>query len=261
MILLILTITHTRIHDFYPHPQPTTCTHDPRPTTMSQTPQKRACGTVLNHISSLSHVHQLAGYELSWSSYYHFQLLLRGVKRSLGKVVSRKSAITPSILNTAVDIFNFSIPLHAALWALFLVASFSFLRKSNLVPDNPRQISPKLITQANLVFTWGLIYMFLIRRPSSISNVLWFCSFQRSRSCLCPIAALRRYLSLNAGAVSAPLFTVSSSLGFESITYKQFCAFLSWAVPSMLNLDPSLFSPHNFRRGGRLLQIVTSPPK
>ena len=46
-----------------------------------------------------------------------------------------------------------SIPLHAAMWALFLVAFFTFLRKSNLIPDNPRQISPKVITRANLVFT------------------------------------------------------------------------------------------------------------
>lgn len=55
-----------------------------------------------------------------------------------------------------------------------------FCVKSNLVPDNPRQISPKLITQANLVFTSGLIYMFLLRKLSSVSNLLWFCWFQRS---------------------------------------------------------------------------------
>ena len=46
--------------------------------------QKRAYGTVLNHVSSLKHAHRLAGYELTWSSDYHFQLLLRGVKRFLG---------------------------------------------------------------------------------------------------------------------------------------------------------------------------------
>lgn len=78
-------------------------------------------------------------------------------------------------------IFNFSILLHAGMWLLFLVAFFSFFCvKSNLVPDNPRQISPKLITQANLVFTSGQIYMFLLRKLSSVSNLLWFSSFQWS---------------------------------------------------------------------------------
>ena len=81
--------------------------------------QKRVYGTVLNHISSLKHAHRLAGYELTWSSNYHFQLLLRGVKRFLGQAVSRKSPMTPSILHAAFDLFHFRIALHAAMWALF----------------------------------------------------------------------------------------------------------------------------------------------
>ena len=88
--------------------------------------QKRAYGTVLNHISSLKHAHRLASYELTWSSNYHFQLLLHGVKRFLGQAVSRKSLMTPSILHAALDLFNFRIPLHAALWALFFSRIFYF---------------------------------------------------------------------------------------------------------------------------------------
>lgn len=52
--------------------------------------QKRASGTILNHLSSLKHAHQIAGYELPWSSNYHFQLLLRGTKCFLGQAVARK---------------------------------------------------------------------------------------------------------------------------------------------------------------------------
>ena len=85
--------------------------------------------------------------------------------------------------------------------------------------------------------------MFPPRRLSSVSNA------QRSR--LCPILALRRRLAINPGPVSAPLFFVFSGSGLEPITYmyKQFCVFLSRVV-SELNLDPSLYSPHSFRRGG-----------
>ena len=135
--------------------------------------QKRASGTILNHLSSLKHAHQIAGYELTWSSNYHFQLLLRGTKRFLGQAVARKYAITPSILHAAFDHFNLSLPLHAAMWALFLVAFFTFLRKSNLVPDNPRRISPKVITRASLAFTpVGATSMSPLPRPFSVSNVL-----------------------------------------------------------------------------------------
>ena len=165
--------------------------------------------------SALKHAHQLAGYELTWSSDYRFQLLLRGAKRFLGQAVSRKSAITPSILHAASALFNFSIPLHATMWALFLVAFFTFLRKSNLVPDNPRQISPKVITRANLVFTPSGANIHVSASKTIQCHqralVLPIPSIPGSR--LCPISALRRHLSLNPGPSSAPLFSVLSGSG------------------------------------------------
>ena len=38
------------------------------------------------------------------------------------------------------------------MWALFLVAFFTFLRKSYLVPDNTQQISSKVITPGKFGF-------------------------------------------------------------------------------------------------------------
>ena len=108
--------------------------------------RKRASGTILNHLSSLKRAHQIAGYELTWSSNYHYQLLLRGAKLFLGKAVTRKSAILPFILHAAFPHFNFSIVLHMAMWALFLIEFYTFLHKSNLVSENPRYISPKVVT-------------------------------------------------------------------------------------------------------------------
>lgn len=213
--------------------------------------QKRASGTILNHLSSLKHAHQIAGYELTWSSNYHFQLLLRGTKRFLGQAVARKYAITPSILHAAFDHFNLSLPLHAAMWALFLVAFFTFLRKSNLVPDNLRRISPKVITRASLAFTpvGANIHVSATKTIQCQQRSLDLPIPRVPGSRLCPIFALRRHLSLNPGPVSAPLFSVISGSGLQPITYKQFCAFLSRVISS-LQLDPSKFSPHSFRRGG-----------
>ncbi|CAH3120246.1 unnamed protein product, partial [Porites lobata] len=169
--------------------------------------QKRAYGTVLNHISSLKHAHQLAGSELTWSSDYRFQLLLRGAKRFLGAAVS--------------------------------------------LLDNPRQISPKVITRADLVFTSSGANIHVSATKTiqcqQRSLILPIPVIPGSR--LCPISALRRHFALNPGPVSAPLFSVSSGSGLVPITYKQFCAFLSRVI-STLNLDPSLYSPHSFRRGG-----------
>ena len=169
----------------------------------------------------------------------------------LGQAVSRKSPMTPSILHAAFDLFNFRIPLHAAMWALFLVAFFTFLRKSNLVPDNKRQISSTVFTQANLVFTFAgaNIHVSATKTIQCQQRSLIVRIPAIPGSHLCPILALRRHLAINPGPVCAPLFSVFSGSGLAPITYKQFCVFLS-RVLSKLHLDPSLYSPHSFRQGG-----------
>ena len=75
-----------------------------------------------------------------------------------------------------VVLFDFSLPLHAAMWTLFLVAFFTLLRKSNLVTDNTRDISSKVITRADLVFTDSGAQIFVrATKPLSFSSVLLHC--------------------------------------------------------------------------------------
>ena len=134
--------------------------------------------------------------------------------------------------------------------ALFLVAFFTFLRKSNLVLDNPRQISPKVITRANLVFTSSGVNVHVsATKTIQCQQRSLILPFPVIPARLCPISVLRYHLALNPGPVSAPLFSVLSGSGLVPITYKQFRVFLSRVV-SKLRLDPSLYFPHSFRRGG-----------
>ena len=152
------------------------------------------------------------------------------LKRFLGQAVSRKSAITPSILHAAWDSFDFSIPLHAAMRALFLVAFFTFLRKSNLIPDyhpgpfEDYPVSATLFSLAHTLAAWVSSLPHL--RPTSsfiFESGSEFCSPFHSFNAVGPTA---HYLQA--------LF---------------FGTFLSRVV-SGLHLDPSLFSPCSFRRGG-----------
>ena len=135
--------------------------------------------------------------------------------------------------------------------ALFLVVFSTFLHKSNLVPDNTRQIFPKVITKAHLVFTSSgtdiRVSATNTIQCQQCSLVLPIPSLPESR--LFPTSALHHHLSLNPGPSSVPLFTVLTRSGLQPITYRQFCTFLSRVV-SRLHLDPSLFSPHSFRWGG-----------
>ena len=119
----------------------------------------RVYGTILNHLSSIKHMHKLLGHELTWDTDYCYKLLLRGAKRYLGTAVKRKAPITPRLLLRMVHLFDFSNPLHVAMWALFLAAFYSFLRKSNLVVDRAAQVSPKVILRSDLRFDASFAYL------------------------------------------------------------------------------------------------------
>ena len=66
--------------------------------------------------------------------------MLRGAKRYLGTEVKRNAPITSRLLLCMAHLFDFSNPLHVAMWALFLVSFYFFLRKSNLVIDRSAQV-------------------------------------------------------------------------------------------------------------------------
>ena len=60
----------------------------------------------------------------------------------MGSTRARKSPIAPTLLLRMDSLLDPGNPLQAAMRALFLVAFFSFLRKSNLVVQSACVISP-----------------------------------------------------------------------------------------------------------------------
>ena len=87
----------------------------------------RAYRTILNHLSSLKHMHKLLGHELTWDSDYCNKLLLRGGKRHLGTAVKRKASITSRLLLAIAPLFEMrENPFQAAMWALFSGFLFFF---------------------------------------------------------------------------------------------------------------------------------------
>ena len=81
-------------------------------------------------------MHKLLRHQLTWDSDYHYKLLLRRAKRQISTAVKCKAPITPCLLLDIVPLFDRDNPPQAAMWALFLVAFYSFLHNSNLVVDS-----------------------------------------------------------------------------------------------------------------------------
>ena len=125
---------------------------------------------------------------------------------------TRKQAITPLMLHRMAFFFDLRIPLHAAMWALLLVAFFSFLRNSNLVVKNMRSVSSvKVLRCIHLILNETTAFLRILATKTNQFA-------QRSLniplpvipgSILCPVAALHTHLKLNQVPASAPLFSVT----------------------------------------------------
>ena len=223
----------------------------------------RAFGTIQNHISSIKHFHLLLGFAPGWDSAYLFQLALRGSKRLLGTAPLRKLPITPNLLLSMARLFNLGNPLHAAMWALFLVAFFSFLRQSNLVAASPSATSDKLPRRCDLVLAPEGAFL-QIRATKTIQFKQRILSIPLPfipNSPLCPVSALLNHFRLNRLASSDFLFSVqfSHSSPPRPITSRNFASFLSKVITT-LDLDSQSFSPHSFRRGGASFAFECNVP-
>ena len=128
----------------------------------------------------------------------------------LGTAVQRKAPITPRLLLRIVHLFAFAKPLHVAMWAPFLVAFHSFLRKSNLFVDRAAQVSPKVLLRSALCFDASFAYP-TVRASKTIQFQERLFSLPLPRipgSLLCPVAALVNHLRINQVPQDMPLFSV-----------------------------------------------------
>ena len=214
----------------------------------------RRFGTIQNHISSLKHFHQFYGFHSGWEQHYSFQLIIKGLKCYLSMQSNRKQAITPLFLHHMAFFFDLRIPLHAAMWALFLVDLFSFLRKSNLVVENTRSVSSaKVLRRSCLILheNTASLRIFATKTIQFAQRSLIIPLPVVPGSILCPVTALNTHLNLKQVPASALFFSIRArgSQTCQAITYSQFSHFLARSLTA-IGADSSAFSPHSFRRGG-----------
>ena len=76
-------------------------------------------------------------------SNYEVQLMKRASRRVLGDNPNHKSQITINMSIGIYHLLDLSRPFHVAVWALLLIAFFSLLRKSNLLPATYQQVMNK----------------------------------------------------------------------------------------------------------------------
>ena len=187
---------------------------------------------------------------------YSFQLALRGCKYSLGSAPDRKLPITPTLLLRMVSLLDPSNPFQAAMRVLFLVAYFSFLRKSNLVVQSASVMSPKVPRRSDF-------------HPSPRGAFLNICAtktiqfFQRAL-CVPPPSIPFRLLHITFVLTQSVHQTHFFSQGrlasvIASFHFSSFFQFFSLGCRS-LGLDSRAYSPHSFWHGSTTFAFACNVP-
>ena len=140
--------------------------------------------------------------------------------------------------------------------ATYLVAFFSFLRISNLVPHSISAFSPlEQLTRGDIFFAPPGVHL-LIKWSKTMQNrdlVKIIKIPQLGTSPLCPVKALKNLLILTPGSQNDPLFQIKNEGGgWIPLTDTKVRRHLQ-AILARLNLSQSQISLHTFRRSGATL--------
>ncbi len=208
--------------------------------------------TVQNYIAGVGTLHKYTGFPFPDTSQFFFKLFFKGLARLHPHIPHRAQPITPQILSQIAKRLNFQYPAHITIWSLFLMAFFTFARKSNLVPPTHDAFDPlKHLTRGNIaVSKSGLLVTFVWTKTiqaggrslqSPVTSI--------PGSILCPVAAYQHMITRIPAPSQAPAFLVPGPKGLTSITHNSMVTQLRGLIRE-LGLPPLSFRGHSFRRGG-----------
>ena len=197
-------------------------------------------------------MHLEAGHANPFQGSWHIEMLLKGTKRVLGAAHRQKLPITPAILRQLFKQIDFTLPLEVTFWAACLVAFVSFFRKSNLLVKSISSFDSNLhLCRRDATFSEDGVTLAL-RWSKTIQyrqRVLHTPLPRIPGSPLCPAQTLILALRLCNSPPSAPLFTYPTRTGWLPLTVQVFQDKLHKYL-RQLNINPSDYSGHSFRRGG-----------
>ena len=209
--------------------------------------------SVINYLGITTHINRSFGASLAFLQDCDIYLAKRAIRRILGDCIARKEPNTINILFKSFNHFDYDNPLHVCMRALFLVASFSFLRISNLVPyklsefGDPRAcyLTPSSVTFTTQGVLLSITHTKTIQFRERVSAI----PLPRiPGSPRCPVTALEEYLASVQLPPRSPLFVCNEWGVNRPILAHQYNAFIK-ALLSAIGLNSVNYSLHSFRRG------------
>ena len=217
-----------------------------------------------NYLSALKKINLLLGADVEFMNDTGSNMLKRALRKILGENMNRKEEITIQLLSRICSILNASVPLHACMKVIFLVAFFSFLRKSNLLP---RSVGESLgedgmfLKRRDVSFTKDGAILRIYRTKTLLfrSRVLSVPIPKIAGSMLCPVGALRHHLALSPGSQKDSLFSLAGHSGSKPVLAGHAVKFLKECI-KFLGYNENVYSMHSFRRGGATFAFRAGAP-
>ena len=219
--------------------------------------------TILNKLNGVRLFHLFQGTPCPALDSFEVTLTKKGLKRLLGLATHQKAPITPAILGSFKSHLDLTSPQDAAIWCLFTVAFFSFLRKSNLTAPSLRRFDPtRHLCRDDIKFTsQGAVLRIKWSKTLQHKDRLLFVPLPLiPGSPLCPVSAILQFFSLVPAPASAPFFCVPRNGSLRPLTYTDFTSSIKSLI-SRIGLHPTDFSPHSFRRGGATFAFQAGVPE
>ena len=219
--------------------------------------------SIFNYVSGVRIMHLYVGASPPNLSDFSFKLVLSGLRRLKPHRVSQAAPITPQIL---VKMYPHICqdPEGPTIWALFLVAFYLFLRKSNLVPLTPTTFDPaRQLSRGDVIIGENAVLV-KIRWSKTIQfgqRVLKLPLLSVLGSVLCPVSAIKAMLeSVPTVKGGEPLFQIVDRGVRVPVTYLKYQFYVK-KFADLVGEPAHRYSSHSFRRGGRILRFSLWCPK
>ena len=180
------------------------------------------------------------------------KLALRGIARLNPHCPRRAFPMTPELLSKMYQVLDKNDPIDMTMYALYLIAFFSLLRKSNLVSDSSYKFDPNKQLSRNNVIVGDSCMLLIITWSKTIQygdRKLKIPLLAVRDNVLCPVSAYRRMCKLVPAKGNSPAFCIRQKSGWGPITYRHLTQHLSKTITKTGN-NSTLYSSHSFRRGG-----------